>query len=441
MRRSIAFGLVVAALAGLPRVAFGGDDGAAAPATAKGVAFERDVAFASLLEKAKAENKPVFVDFATKDCVFCKKLDAEVLCREDVAEAMKAYVAAHIDAEKGEGVDLAKRYHVRGYPTLVVVDAQGEEVDRIVGYRTAPVFLSEVKRIASGEGTLPWLRKRLAADPDDLAAGLALADKESDANPTASMARYDEIAIKAKAKGDREIEAMAVFAPAFERLKAKRFANADEVLGKFFTDFGGTKAASRAASMAVQVFPALYRKKPDALLAALEKVRGSATDPETKGRLALVTAEAHRALAEKSLRDAAAAAADDATRLNEVAWYAYEHKLLVKEATGWARKAVELSKRDPMILDTLACLRAAARAWDEAIALETEAAKTADGKMRAEFERNVAAWKAAKDGKPLADDDEDDDHEDDADDDGEDGDDDGPGAGARPHAEKPAGAR
>jgi hypothetical protein len=75
----------------------------------------------------------------------------------------------------------------------------------------------------------------------------------------------------------------------------------------------------------------------------------------------------------------------------------------VKEATEWAKKAVELSKRDPMILDTLACLRATAHAYDDAIALETEAAKGADGKMKAEFEKNIAKWKAEKDGKPVAD--------------------------------------
>src|SRR5258705_278497 len=132
-----------------------------ASATGQGVAFERDVAFQGLLDKAKACGKPVFVDFATEDCVYCKKLDAEVLSRADVAEAMKAYVAAHVDAEKGEGKELAQRYKVHGFPTLLVVDDQCVESDRFVGYRTPESVVAEVKRIASGHGTIPTLRQQL----------------------------------------------------------------------------------------------------------------------------------------------------------------------------------------------------------------------------------------------------------------------------------------
>ena len=60
-----------------------------------------------------------------------------------------------IDAEKGEGIDLAKQYGVRGFPTIIFANDKGIEVDRIIGYRPPESFLKELKRIYSGKNTLP----------------------------------------------------------------------------------------------------------------------------------------------------------------------------------------------------------------------------------------------------------------------------------------------
>ena len=60
-----------------------------------------------------------------------------------------------IDAEKGEGIDLAKQYGVRGFPTIIFANDKGAEVDRIIGYRPPETFLKELNRIHSGENTLP----------------------------------------------------------------------------------------------------------------------------------------------------------------------------------------------------------------------------------------------------------------------------------------------
>jgi len=82
-----------------------------------------------------------------------------------------------IDAEKGEGVDLAKKYNVRGYPTTVFVNSQGEEVDRIVGYLPIDEFLAEIKRIENGENTYSSLQDQVEKNPEDIDALKAFASK------------------------------------------------------------------------------------------------------------------------------------------------------------------------------------------------------------------------------------------------------------------------
>jgi len=43
--------------------------------------------------------------------------------------------------KKVEGPDLVKQYKIPGYPTLIFVNADGNEIDRIIGYRPVDEFL------------------------------------------------------------------------------------------------------------------------------------------------------------------------------------------------------------------------------------------------------------------------------------------------------------
>jgi thioredoxin 1 len=49
-----------------------------------------------------------------------------------------------------EGARLARRFGVKGFPTLIILDSKGNEVDRIVGERSAPDLIDELKDIFEG---------------------------------------------------------------------------------------------------------------------------------------------------------------------------------------------------------------------------------------------------------------------------------------------------
>ena len=46
---------------------------------------------------------------------------------------------------EGEGPELSRRYEVTAYPTMLILDAEGHELHRIVGYRSADALLEEVR--------------------------------------------------------------------------------------------------------------------------------------------------------------------------------------------------------------------------------------------------------------------------------------------------------
>ena len=91
------------------------------------------------LQKAKTENKAVLVNFTGSDwCVWCQKLSAEVFSKsefEDYAE--ENLILVKIDfpqsieqsAEtKSYNTQLAQKFGIRGYPTILLFNSQGKMV-------------------------------------------------------------------------------------------------------------------------------------------------------------------------------------------------------------------------------------------------------------------------------------------------------------------------
>jgi thioredoxin-related protein len=82
-----------------------------------------DGTWASALEKAKAQNKPIFLDASTSWCGWCKRLKATTFTDKTVADYFnKNYINVEIDAEHGEGLQLAQKYRISNFPTLIFID-------------------------------------------------------------------------------------------------------------------------------------------------------------------------------------------------------------------------------------------------------------------------------------------------------------------------------
>ena len=124
------------------------------------------------------QDKLVLLDFETDWCVWCDRLDADTYTDERVIEfAKQNLISKKIDAEKDSGPEQKKKYRVRGYPTILLLDTDGNEVDRIVGYRPPDEFLNELNRIKSRDNTISDLKYRHKQEPDHYPTQIALAKK------------------------------------------------------------------------------------------------------------------------------------------------------------------------------------------------------------------------------------------------------------------------
>lgn len=97
------------------------------------------------LEEATEQQKPIMIDFFTNWCGWCKKLDRDTYNNSEVYQASKQFINVKINADKEK--EITKKYKVTGYPTIVFLDSNGKEIDRVEGYIQPEELLAKLKKI------------------------------------------------------------------------------------------------------------------------------------------------------------------------------------------------------------------------------------------------------------------------------------------------------
>ncbi len=119
-------------------------------AQAQGIDFFHGT-FAEALEKAKKENKLIFMDAYAEWCGPCKKMAATVFKDEKVGKFFNDnFINVKMDMEKGEGPNLSGKYNVAAYPTLLFINGKGDLVHKGVGGLPVEQFMN-LARTASGK--------------------------------------------------------------------------------------------------------------------------------------------------------------------------------------------------------------------------------------------------------------------------------------------------
>jgi thioredoxin-related protein len=101
--------------------------------------------YQAALEKAKTENKKVFLFFTGSDwCGWCKRLNREILATPDFKKyADEKLVLVELDFPRGksqsaevkaQNTKLMQQYKIEGYPTVIVLNSDGKKLGDL-GYQ------------------------------------------------------------------------------------------------------------------------------------------------------------------------------------------------------------------------------------------------------------------------------------------------------------------
>jgi tetratricopeptide (TPR) repeat protein len=307
----------------------------------------------------------VLVDIHAVWCGPCKAF-ARALEEDDrLALRLEDFVFAKIDGEKGEGVDLVRRYEVRGYPTFVLLNGDAQLLSRWYGWGGVEAFLDLLD--ASSEEPLPLAERRArhAAEPSARGAKLlandAYARGENDAAVTLfrelmrlepekslehglRLVEYIASGVQSNSFTIEELDATARPLLDHERLDAARAVGLARLMSHFLP-------ADEGELLAPYLVVAL-RRSDDGSAASLLKEKQillveHALIVEKDKVLAL---KYRRALLPPGWLESAA-------ELNTFAWWCFEQKINLEEAGRLARRGVELETEPGSkanILDTLA---------------------------------------------------------------------------------------
>lgn len=119
------------------------------------------------LAAAVNHDRQILLDFYAPWCKYCKMLDTVVFIDTQVVKFFtNEMILAKFNAEADTA--LARQYRVSAFPTLVMVDKEGTEIDRIVGYMAPDAFVKQLRDYAQGIGTLDDLLHKAQSGVDSL---------------------------------------------------------------------------------------------------------------------------------------------------------------------------------------------------------------------------------------------------------------------------------
>jgi thiol:disulfide interchange protein DsbD len=88
------------------------------------------------IARARAEQRPVLIDFTANWCAACKELAKDTFPAPEVREEADRFVAIRVDSTAMDDQIRAihERYGVRGLPTVLLLDSRGRERRRVTGF-------------------------------------------------------------------------------------------------------------------------------------------------------------------------------------------------------------------------------------------------------------------------------------------------------------------
>ena len=139
--------------------------------------FEKGLSWEQIIEKAKNQNKYIFVDAYTTWCAPCKLMDQEIFPQESVGVFFNQNfinVKVQIDVTKNDNEEIKswyeqakvfeKDYQINQYPTFLIFNSNGKLASKVIGGNNlAKEFIDRVKKAIEPSNQFYTLKSKYEA--------------------------------------------------------------------------------------------------------------------------------------------------------------------------------------------------------------------------------------------------------------------------------------
>jgi periplasmic divalent cation tolerance protein len=125
-------------------------------------------------KQARQLKKPILVYFFLRDSEYCQKLEEGLLADKTVVDVAEEFVCVRIDAAK-QGDD-ARKLDVRGAPTILLLDGEGNEMSRVAGLVEKEQLLAKLEEAKRSKLTFREARRLAMKNPADVQANWKVAE-------------------------------------------------------------------------------------------------------------------------------------------------------------------------------------------------------------------------------------------------------------------------
>ena len=359
-----------------------------------GIKFQHGLSWKQIVEKAKSENKYIFVDAFATWCGPCKYMSANVFTQSQIGEQFNnnfINVKAQMDSTQKDNEDvknwyedahmLGVDYKVRAYPTYLIFNSEGKIVHRFVGSMSAEEFSQKAKQAMDPANQYYSLLDRYKSGAKDPAFLLNFANATYEANDDENMkmASKDYLATQNDLLSKENVDFI------FKFTTTSKDAGFNAIL-KNEAKINKAKGDQSATQLLVEIIKheelgIFFAKKttvePDwkFLNASIsKKYPAHADEVVSSGKVTYYLQKkdwTHFQFAVQNYMKKYGAQATPA-QLNQYAWAVFENCTdisCLKDALEWSKRSIK-PVEDPAFMDTYANLLYKTGSKDEAIAVE-----------------------------------------------------------------------
>jgi tetratricopeptide (TPR) repeat protein len=219
-----------------------------------------EIQWASSLQEAfqlaEEKSQPIIAEFWMDECKWCERLEDSTFTHPSVIDLSKSMV--FVKAEGKKDTVTKERFQLAGFPTVIVMNSAGKEIDRIYGYLPPDEFVTTVKDYLQGKNTLEDLEGRYETESDAELA-FRLAEKYEGRRRYEEAAKYYNKVLDLDPKNEKGHSEDALFNVAWVKLRGEDPQGAVDAFKYFLQKF----PQSEMAIVAERYVPFSYAEAGD----------------------------------------------------------------------------------------------------------------------------------------------------------------------------------